>query len=41
MKQVKTPSKHVNGRTNRINGMYTMNKKQHSQLVKSAREINI
>lgn len=41
MKNVKTSSKHINARTNRITGMYTMTKKQHNKLVKSARKINI
>jgi len=41
MKNVKTPSKHINGRTNRIKGMNTMSKKQFEKLHRSAREVVI
>lgn len=41
MKNVKTYNKQLNARTNQITGMYTMTKKQHNKLVKSAKKIDI
>jgi len=40
MKQVKNHTKNANIRTNRVKGMYSMSKKQHEKLVKSAREVD-
>jgi hypothetical protein len=41
MKNVKTPRKHINARTNCIKGLHTVNKKDYQKLVKNSREIII